>query len=208
MAGHDVHLYAERGNEKVVDDVFTGEHELDIAAHRDVKFVNLPVAVGLLNFPHPLLADDVDVQSVLRRVAEIDVDNRTPSKHGQGENRGNHNPHDFQSHVAVNRNADFVLALAVVFKEENHDRRGDRNSEEERDEDQERHQRVHAGGEVGSLIRIKWQLRLHGLVGSLQFRSRGGDIAPAENQHPGYQAQNRQNSAQTDDFQNGSTVAS
>src|SRR5271169_1620012 len=81
MSRHGVHLHAERGDEKVVDDVFTGEHELDVAADGNVQLVDLPAAVGLLNFPHPLLADDVDVQSVLGRMAIIDVDDRTPAKH-------------------------------------------------------------------------------------------------------------------------------
>ncbi len=102
-----------------------------------------------------------------RSVAKIDVDDRAPAKHGQGQNRGKNDPHDFEAHVAVNRNADFVLALAVKFEKENNDRGGDRNGEKDGHEDQERHQRVHAGSEVGCLIRIKWQLRLHGLVGSL-----------------------------------------
>ena len=183
MAGDDVHFHAKRRNEKVVDDVLTGEHELDVAADGNVQFVDFSAAVGLLNFPHPLLADDINVQSVLGRMAVIDVNNRAPAKHGQGQNCGNHDPRDFQAHVAVNRNADFVLTLAVKFEEENHDRGGDGRGEKDGDEDQERHQRVHAGSEVGGLLGIKWQLRLHGLVGSLEFRSRGGNsaIAPAEN---------------------------
>src|SRR5580704_6630894 len=77
VARHNVHLYAESRNEKVVDNVFAGHHELDVAANWNVKFVDLPVAIGLLNFPHPLLADDVDVQGILRRMAEIDIDDRT-----------------------------------------------------------------------------------------------------------------------------------
>jgi hypothetical protein len=121
-------------------------------------------------------------------VAVIDVDDRAPSKHSQGQKGGNHDPRGFQAHVAMNRNADFVLALAMKSEKENYDRGGDGSREKDGDKDQERHQRVHAGGEVGSLLGIKWQLRLHGLVGSLEFRSRGGDIAPAENQHPRDQA--------------------
>src|SRR5580698_3510744 len=202
MAGHDVHLYAERRNEEVVDDVLAGEHELDVAANGNVKLVDLAAAVRLLDFPHPLFADDVNVQSVGRRVAKIDIDGCAPAKHSQRNDRRNDNPRDFQAHVAMNRNADFVFALAMEFEKENHDRRGDGHGEKDGHEDQERHQRVDAGSEVGCLIRIKWQLRLHGLVGSLEFRSRG-DIAPAEDQYGCNQAQDRENSGQTNDTEYG-----
>src|ERR1700723_3733982 len=41
VAGHDVHLHAECRNVKVVDDVFPGEHELDVAADGNMPVVDL-----------------------------------------------------------------------------------------------------------------------------------------------------------------------
>ena len=55
----------------------------------------------------------------------------------------------------------------MEFEEENNDGGGDEDGEADGDKDQERHQRIDAGSEVRRLFRRKWQLRLHGLVGSL-----------------------------------------
>ena len=100
---------------------------------RNVQLVDLAQAVRLLQLPHPLLADDVDIKRIQRRTPEVDVDDRAAGKHGERQQQGNDNPDRFQPHVAVNRNADFAGALALVFEEEKDDRGGDGDREKEAD---------------------------------------------------------------------------
>jgi len=62
VARDDVHFDAESGDVEIVNDVFAGEDELDVAADGNVKLIDFTAAIGLLNLPHPLLADDVEVE--------------------------------------------------------------------------------------------------------------------------------------------------
>src|SRR5258706_16350616 len=83
MAGNDVHLDAESGDRKVVNDVFTGQDELDVAADGNVQLVNLAQASGLLNLPNPLLSDHVDIKRVHGSAAVVHIDNSAPAEHRQ-----------------------------------------------------------------------------------------------------------------------------
>ena len=65
-AGHRVLLDAERGHVEAVDHVLGGHGQLHRAADRHVQLVDLALAVEVLHLPHPLLADDVDLQRVVR----------------------------------------------------------------------------------------------------------------------------------------------
>ena len=161
MARHHVHLHAKRRDGEIVDHIFAGHDQPDVAPYRHVQFVNFFQPVGLLHFPHPLLADHVDVQRVRGRMPVIDIHLGAPGEHEHRQYQRNHDPCRFQSHVAVDGNTDFIRALALVFEEEINDRGGDRHGKEQADGSNEQHQRVHAGREVGSLLGKHWQLRLH-----------------------------------------------
>src|SRR5262249_33127963 len=65
VAGNDIHLDAEGGDGEVMNYVFAAHDKANIAASGNVDFIDFALAVGLLRFPHPLLADDVDVQRVV-----------------------------------------------------------------------------------------------------------------------------------------------
>ena len=125
MPWNDVHLNAKRRHVEIVDDVLAGKDEFNVAAHRDVQFVDFPSSVGLLGFPHPLFADHVNIQSVLRGMAKVDIDDGSPAEHHHGQKRRNDDPGEFETHVAVNRNADFVFTLAAIFEKEKDNRGGD-----------------------------------------------------------------------------------
>ena len=162
VTGDYVHFHAESRDIEIVNDVFAGENQADVAADGDVKLVDLALAVGLLGLPHPLLADDVNVQGVLRRAAVIHIDDRAPSEHPHGQEQRNDHPGGLKAHVTVHRNTQFVGTLAMESEKEKDNRDGDGDGEKQTDRDEENHQAVHVGREVGGLLRIQWQLRLHG----------------------------------------------
>ena len=69
LPGHDVRLDPKRRNEEVVNHVFGGHDQFDLAADRHVQFVDLALAGRVLKLPHPLLADDVNLDRVLSAAA-------------------------------------------------------------------------------------------------------------------------------------------
>src|SRR5574341_2675929 len=66
-ARHHVLFHAKRRNVKTMNDVFSGHHQLDRATGREVQLVDLPLARGMLNVPHPLFADDINFQRICRK---------------------------------------------------------------------------------------------------------------------------------------------
>ena len=67
LAGHDVSFHAKRRNEEVVNHVFGGHDQLDLLSNRHVQLIDLALASRMLNLPHPLFANDVDLNCILRR---------------------------------------------------------------------------------------------------------------------------------------------
>ena len=74
-------------------------------------------------------------------------------------------------------NAYGIGRFAMIFKEENDNRRGDGDAKEQANCGDENHQGVHLRRKVGSLLRIDRQLRLHGLVSS-SFHALGSGMLP------------------------------
>ena len=66
--------------------------ELHGAAQRDVQFVDLALPFHVLELPHPLLADDVDLERIVGRTALEEEDAGAPGEHDHGEAEGNHRP--------------------------------------------------------------------------------------------------------------------
>src|SRR4029077_2620744 len=85
VAGNNVHLDAKGGDGKIVNDVFTGKDKLDVAADGNVQLIDFAQAGGLLDLPHPLLSDDVDIEGVHGHTAIIHIDDRAPAKHAQSQ---------------------------------------------------------------------------------------------------------------------------
>ena len=79
-AGEHVLLHAEGGNEEAVDHVLRSHDELDVAANGNVEFVDLALAFGVFEFPHPLLGDDVDFGGIAGWRAAFEIDDRAPER--------------------------------------------------------------------------------------------------------------------------------
>src|SRR5215471_21503962 len=87
-AGEHVALHTKRRNEKVMDDILAGHGELDVTADRHVELINLHLPFGVLELPHPLFADDVDLHRLWRRTLHGHEKARTPAEHHHGEKKG------------------------------------------------------------------------------------------------------------------------
>ena len=66
---HDILFVAKAGHEEIVDHILRSHDQLHRLSDRNVQFVDLAAAVRMLDFPHPLFADDVDLGRVRPAVA-------------------------------------------------------------------------------------------------------------------------------------------
>src|SRR5436190_8120160 len=91
-ARHYIHFGAKRGQIKTVNDILRCQDESHDAANWNMEFIDLPIPFRVLHFPHPLLADDVDLHSSGRRTLLLEVHMSSPGKHSHHEQQWDDNP--------------------------------------------------------------------------------------------------------------------
>ena len=113
-SGDDVGFRAKRRYEEVMNHVFRRHDQLDFATNRHVQLVDLTLAGGVLQFPHPLLADDVNLNRILGRFVLIEIDACAPAKHRHRDDEGNNGPERFELMRARDRTRDLVRRAPPV----------------------------------------------------------------------------------------------
>ena len=66
------------------------------ASHGDVQFIDLALALGVFQLPHPLLGNDVDFGRVGRRRALLEKYQRAPYEDDHEDEEGNRAPGNFE----------------------------------------------------------------------------------------------------------------
>ena len=136
-AGQDVLLDAEGGNVKAVDHILRGQDHLYVTAQGHVQFVDLALAFFVLQLPHPLLGDDIDLGGAARRRALLEVDHRAPHEDHDKNTQRNHRPGHFQRGRAFDLFGCDPPAPAVANRE-HHDHGEDGHAHERRQQSPER----------------------------------------------------------------------
>ena len=148
-AGHDIMLHPKLRDEKAVDDVLRGQHEPHVLADRQVQLVDLALAAGMLDLPHPLLADDIDVEIGRRRPVQPDVAFGAPHKqHEEGE-QGSDGPGDLDGPALLPGVAARCGAAAAIADAEQPDQPEDQRQDRRADAqlgDEQRIDQLAAGG--------------------------------------------------------------
>src|SRR4029078_7144176 len=83
-------------DEKAVDDVFGLHRKTDVLSDPHVELVDLTDTFGMLELPHPLPADPVDLHGVCRGPREREEEPRAPYEHAHREHERNHGPDDLE----------------------------------------------------------------------------------------------------------------
>src|SRR6267142_3191716 len=86
-----------------------------------MQLVDFRAAFGMLSFPHPLLGDDVDFQSVARRIESNKKQAGTPDKHHEGQTKWHEGPKNFQPQVAADGLRLLIVGPTPVFDGESDD---------------------------------------------------------------------------------------
>ena len=154
---NDVHFHAECGHVKVVDDVLAAQDQLDVAIDGDVQLVDLFAPGGLLQLPHPLLADDVDVQGIFRGGAVVDVNHGAPREHAERQNERDQGPPDFQRGVAMNFSANIAGVFPPVAEGRKNGQQRHQHGEKDRGDENIGEEGIHISREIGGLLRKEWQ---------------------------------------------------
>ena len=149
-AGNYVHLHAEGGDGEIVDDVFGGHHQADGNVHGDVQLIDFARPFGMLEVPHPLLADDKNFHGALGRTGGGEKEAGAPEEKNNANEAGNHDPGEFEGQGLLGRRRDLVLRAAAVLDHEVEDRGEDESGEEKRDAGEKEEEVVHALGTDGS----------------------------------------------------------
>ncbi len=155
-AGNHVVLHAERRDKETVNDVLRCQRQPYRLAHRDVQLVNFALALGILNLPHPLLADNVNVHCARRRAGALKEYLRAPPEKRQHDDERNHRPGNLQLQGAVNGRRNFVRGTTPVFDGKEKDRAENDHSHDDADRRQIEIQVVDAAGNAGSRLGKKW----------------------------------------------------
>ena len=151
-AGQDVLLDAEGGHIKTMDRVLRRHDHLHVAAYRNVQFIDLALAFGVLQLPHPLLGHDVNFRGVAGGSALLEKDHRAPGKNHQEHAHGDDRPRQFQGRGAFDRLCLYSGAMAKLSREEDD---ADRNQKRHQpaDHEQEDVERVHIARHGGGALR-------------------------------------------------------
>ena len=148
-ARHRVLLHAELGHEEAVDDVLRGEEDLDGSRDRHVQLVDLALAAQVLELPHPLLADTIDLEGVGGRGVGPEVDVRPPDVREEEDDQRHYRPRDLEPIRAVHLRGPFVAGAAAVADREVEDEPGD----------EHRHEAAHREQVVEEMIGTRRQRR-------------------------------------------------
>ena len=68
------------GNVEAMDHVLRGHDQADVAIYGNMKFINFALTTFMLQLPHPLLADNVDLGCAPRWSAFLKENERAPGE--------------------------------------------------------------------------------------------------------------------------------
>src|SRR5438309_1344 len=111
-------LNAERGDEEAVNDVLRGHDHLDIASNRHMEFVDLALTFHVLELPHPLLGDGVDLGGILGRLALLEAGDCAPGKEDHENAERNQAPGNLERVRAIDLLGALAGPLAVAHGED------------------------------------------------------------------------------------------
>src|SRR6266567_2625342 len=158
--GQNVLLHAKRRNKKAMDHVLGDQRDFHWTPNRHVQFIDLTLAAGMLELPHPLFADAIDFQRVCRRAFHVIVNLRAPGKNHHRDAQRNDRPHDLQQGRPVDL-LRFALRRPSVLDGKEKNKSGDDHGEKSREQHQEKVERVYLSGHVRGLLRKYWEIQVH-----------------------------------------------
>src|SRR6516164_8620580 len=122
-----------------------------------MKLVDLSLPALMLELPHPLLADGVDLHRSLGRPRLLEEDQRTPGEENHANAKGNQRPGQFQRKRALNLLGARMDRLPVLDGEKK-DERKNQQREKCRHSDQQEIESIDLPCQLRGTFREKWEV--------------------------------------------------
>ncbi len=142
----DVLLDAQLGYEEAVDHVLGGHRQHDVLALGDMQVVDLALASGVFELPHPLLGHDVDGQRVRGRAAEVQVEEGPVDEEDQDQEEGDDGPGRLDGPGALELAGAIGSGPAAILQRPDEEQDEDRHGQEKQQGGHAGEQPVHAIG--------------------------------------------------------------
>src|SRR5262249_38966801 len=127
-----------------------------------MKLIDFRTALRVLNLPHPLLSDDVDLEGVARRVVSNVKKSSAPHEHDHRQTEGHHRPKNFQAQVSENGLWPFVFGTPAVFDDKGNDQNTDECRKKSGDGEEKIQKSTRAPRHGGRLSGNEWE-SYHGI---------------------------------------------
>ena len=135
LTGQQVLLDAKLGQIQRMDHVLAGEDHPHRLAGGHGEPIDLALAAGMLELPHPLQADAIDLTRIGRRVMQLAEQDRRPDEEGEREQEGDDHPAPFDPAGPMMRLFAVGLAEAAIApgepEQSETDRRGEQHHQRE-----------------------------------------------------------------------------
>src|SRR5215475_4183471 len=157
----NVLLETKRRQKKIVDHILRCHHEFDWLPHRHMQLVYFPLPLRVLRLPHPLSADDANLESVVWRAENVNKNDRAPDKDHHGQTERDQEPKDLQPEGSLNGSGTFILSATAIFDGEENNHEKDQRYEENRNGDKKKQKRVHLWRHGRGLLRKQGKPEIH-----------------------------------------------
>src|SRR5262249_24547156 len=157
----NVLLEPKRGKKKIVDHILGCHHQFDWLPHRHVQLVDFPLPLRMLRFPHPLSADDANLEGVVWRAENVNKNDRAPDKNHHGQTERNQGPKDLQPEGSLDGSGSLIFSAAAIFDGEENNHEKDQRNEENRNGDKKKQKRVHLWRHGRGLLRKQRKPEIH-----------------------------------------------
>jgi hypothetical protein len=152
-------LDAQRRDVEAVDHVLRSHHQPHVLARGHVQLVDLALAARMLRLPHPLLADDKDLQRVCGRVVELQIEVRAPDREADEDQQRRRGPPDLPAPGLLGGLVARGGARVPVLGGEQDQQEDDERGGECRDDEQRDEQEIERAGVGARAVRPEREAR-------------------------------------------------
>src|SRR5262245_9020078 len=115
----------------------------------------------MLRLPHPLPADDADLEGVVWRAENVKKNDRAPDKDHHRQTERDQGPKDLQPQDSLDGSGPFILSATAIFDGEENNHEKNQRNEENRNGDKKKQKRVHPWRHGQGLLREQRKPGIH-----------------------------------------------
>src|SRR5687768_4317344 len=143
-----------------MQNIFGGHRKLDTAPDRHVQLIYLTLPGLMLDLPHPLFANHVDLHRIFRHPILVVIYDRAAQEYGHRDNKRQKRPTRLKHHRSMNFVRCSKLFLFAIPKPKEKYGYDDRYRKSDADRDQVEIEHIHLPRKTRGLFRKNWYPRI------------------------------------------------